>query len=314
MKMILQKLVTLLTPFLGRYLLIVGLVATLGAAGYQIYVERAARLAAQHELVGKTEAARRLTDKVTTLEKSFATETQALAAIKKENAVLAEALKKAKLRPHVSVQVGVPVTKPNVVTETPSVKPNQPFPRTYFLFLGDEGRSPLAGTVEVRSDGSAQKTITELNLSVNLHVLDRTDGGSEVVAEAFFEQGGKKFPAVMDKAKVLVVPRTPQGMDPAPSFRWTLGLSMTGLWLPLRQAALGGDVSVAGYGPTDRDLTWRFIHLGAAYTTEGSFAFYAAPFSWRPFPKILKNTYVIPAWTWPMAGYGTPALGLSVQL
>lgn len=313
MRAFVQKILTLLAPFLGRYLLIVGLVVTAGLGAYGFYTERQSRLAAEHELVGKTEEARVLSEKVTTLEKTFLTEAEALKKLKNENSALAEAVRKAKLRPHVSVNAQISVTKPLVVEEKASTT-KTPFPRTYTLFLGEENTSPLAGTVTVHPDGSAKKKSEPLSLSVSLNVFDRADGGSEVVADAFFEQDGKRFPAPLQNAKVTIVPRTPKGQDPAPQFRWTLGISMTGLWLPLRQAAVGADASFAGYGPTDRDLTWRFGHLGLAYTTEERLAVYAAPFSWRPLPKVLKNTYLIPAWTWPMTGYGTPSLGLSVQL
>jgi hypothetical protein len=55
--------------------------------------------------------------------------------------------------------------------------------------------------------------------------------------------------------------------------------------------ALG--VSFAGYGKTDNDLDYKFLQLGTAVNQNGSnFDLHFIPVSYRPFSKILPNTYL----------------------
>lgn len=56
--------------------------------------------------------------------------------------------------------------------------------------------------------------------------------------------------------------------------------------------ALG--LSIAGYGVSDNDLDWKFLHFGMDYTSEDGLGLHLIPVLYRPFPKVLRNTYFGP--------------------
>lgn len=72
------------------------------------------------------------------------------------------------------------------------------------------------------------------------------------------------------------------------------------LWAPVLNGGfnLGTDlkpvlgVSLMGYGFSARDLDWKFLQLGADYSKENGAGINFTPVLYRPFPGVLRNTYI----------------------
>lgn len=72
------------------------------------------------------------------------------------------------------------------------------------------------------------------------------------------------------------------------------------LWAPVLNGGfnLGTDlkpslgVSLMGYGYSVRDLDWKFLQLGADYSKENGEGLNFTPVLYRPFPSVLRNTYI----------------------
>jgi hypothetical protein len=63
------------------------------------------------------------------------------------------------------------------------------------------------------------------------------------------------------------------------------------------------DASLAGFGRTDNDLDWKFVHLGFDIDTELTDpGFHVIPFSYRFWPTMLTNSYVGPGLGWTKTG------------
>lgn len=72
------------------------------------------------------------------------------------------------------------------------------------------------------------------------------------------------------------------------------------LWSPVINGGfnLGADlkpavgVSLMGYGYSPRDLDWKLLQLGVDYSRENGAGIHLIPALYRPFPNVLRNTYI----------------------
>lgn len=72
------------------------------------------------------------------------------------------------------------------------------------------------------------------------------------------------------------------------------------LWAPVLNGGfdVGTDlkpslgVSLMGYGYSVRDLDWKFLQIGADYSKLNGAGINFTPILYRPFPEVLRNTYI----------------------
>lgn len=60
--------------------------------------------------------------------------------------------------------------------------------------------------------------------------------------------------------------------------------------------AAGFGLSLAGYGVSKRDLDFKFLQLGAQYSTQSEVGLTVTPAMWRFAPNLLPNTYLGPGY------------------
>lgn len=215
----------------------------------------------------------------------------------------------------------------SVVTVDDSVEKQ---PKSDYSFLTSDGKqgftlnelriagkdSPPIGYILVKNDGEVFKKNYKFEVHVeSVQLKDDLTGKIRIVSRAFLvplENGlagkqrpdlkkwkNEKFPLKITGGETVVDPQEPiininktKGFIP-----WTMnlnaGFGLFGSGTNLDAKALI-DTSLAGYGTSKQDLDWKFFHIGVNYSTKGGLGLHLTPFSYRPLPSILTNTYIGP--------------------
>lgn len=187
--------------------------------------------------------------------------------------------------------------------------------------------SPAIGFVMIKSDGGIFKGNYPFEIHVDtLQTIDEASGQIKVYSKAFFvakEDGlaGKRrkdfkqwkdipYPLTITGGTALIDP-TVARTDAQHFMLWAphlsgglnVGLNSNGTFI---RPSL--DFSIAGYGRSRNDLDWKFVQLGVGVDTDFKKPdMHVIPFTYRPFPSILTNTYFGP-------GVGLSQDGLSYFL
>jgi hypothetical protein len=187
--------------------------------------------------------------------------------------------------------------------------------------------SPAIGYVLTKDDGEVYKKNYKFEIRVeSVQLKDDLTGKIRVVSRAYLvplENGlaetrrpdlkkwkDEKFPlrvtggeTVIDPQEPIIPEQTKKGWVP-----WTYnlngGFGLFGSGKKLDSKAMV-DTNFAGYGYSKQNLDWKFLHLGVNYSNMGGLGFHFLPFTYRPFPEVLTNTYVGPGafWTPDLYGY-----------
>ncbi len=214
-----------------------------------------------------------------------------------------------------------------IVTVDPTVEKQ---PKADYTFLTPEGKdgytlnelriagkdSPAIGYVMVKNDGEVYKKNYKFEVRVeSVQLKDDLTGQIRIVSRAFLvplENGladkkrpdlkkwvGEKFPLKVTGGETVVDPQEPmvtlskvKGFVPW-AMNLNAGFGLFGSRTGLDTKAMV-DTNLMGYGVSKRDLDWKFLHLGVNYSSNGGLGFHLTPFSYRPLPSILTNTYVGP--------------------
>lgn len=194
--------------------------------------------------------------------------------------------------------------------------------------------SPAIGYVLVKNDGEVLKKNYKFEIHVeSVEVKDDLTGKIRIVSRAFMvplENGladdkrpdlkkwkDEKYPLTVTGGEIEVDPQEP--IFPSNKEKgfvaWTLnlngGFGVFGSKTGDIDTKATVDTNLFGYGYSKRDLDWKFLHLGMNYSKSGGLGLHLMPFTYRPLPSILTNTYIGPgAFITPnTSGY---FLGLSV--
>jgi hypothetical protein len=215
-----------------------------------------------------------------------------------------------------------------IVTVDPTVEKQ---PKADYTFLTPEGQqgytlnelriegkdSPAIGYIMVKNDGEVYKKNYKFEVRVeSVQLKDDLTGQIRIVSRAFLvplEDGlagnkrpdlkkwsGEKYPLKVTGGETVVDPQEPiitlskvKGWVPW-SMNFNAGFGLFGSKENGLDAKATVDTNLAGYGVSKRDLDWKFFHLGVNYSANGGLGFHLTPFSYRPLPSILTNTYVGP--------------------
>lgn len=204
-------------------------------------------------------------------------------------------------------------------------------PKSDYEFLTPEGKksytlnelrvegkdSPALGYILVKNDGTVYKKNYKFEIHVeSVQLKDDLTGKIRVVSRAFLvplENGlaedrrpdlkkwkDEKYPLKVTGGETVVDPQEP-----------ILVLNKTKGWVPWSLnlnagfgvfGGRGGDIDTKatvdtnffGYGYSKQDLDWKILHLGVDYSKTGGLGLHLMPFSYRPIPSLLTNTYVGP--------------------
>lgn len=178
--------------------------------------------------------------------------------------------------------------------------------------------SPPIGFVMIKNDGRTYKGNYAFEVKVEtMTTRDEKTGQVKVFSKAFLvskENGlaekrrpdfkkwkDVEFPLEIVGGTATIDPTTP-ATEPEKLIPWAphlnggfnLGVDPEGYFM---RSSL--DLSVAGYGKSANDLSWKFLQLGLG--TDSEFKnpdFHIIPFTYRPIPAILSNTYMGPGVGW----------------
>lgn len=213
------------------------------------------------------------------------------------------------LSKHVGKQTG-----PDYFFETP--KKTQNYAYNEVRLAGPD--SPPIGFVMIKSDGATYKGNYSFEIRVEtLQTVDEATGKIKVYSKAYLvakENGlaqkrrpdfktwaGVDFPLDIVGGTALIDPTVARTdlkhvMWWAPRINGGLNVGFNRNGSFIRPAL---DFSVAGYGRSRNDLDWKFLQMGIGLN--GKFKdpdLHAMPFTYRPFPSILTNTYFGPGVGW----------------
>jgi len=181
--------------------------------------------------------------------------------------------------------------------------------------------SPPIGYILIKHDGRTYKRNYEFEIHVkNLQTIDEKTGRVKVYSKAYFiakENGLAKkrrpdlkkwkdvpYPLPIVDGVAYIDPTRPDVRErfllwaPHINGGFNVGANISGAFM--RPAI---NFSTSGYGKSRNDLTWKFVHLG--FDVDTDFAepgLHLMPFSYRPFPSILTNTYIGPGMGWTKSG------------
>lgn len=179
--------------------------------------------------------------------------------------------------------------------------------------------SPPLGYVLIKNDGRTYKRNYKIEINVkNLQTVDENTGRIRVYSKAFLVSkessplakrvDGYKdwkdipFPLEITGGEAIVDPTVRNQL--APKFHWWAPHLNANINFAGGEPAPGAGVSIAGYGPTKNDLSFRFLQLGAHYNDELGVQGTLTPVLWRPLPSIFSNTYIGPGMTFKDDGIG----------
>lgn len=194
--------------------------------------------------------------------------------------------------------------------------------------------SPAIGYVLVKNDGEVLKKNYKFEVHVeSVQLKDDLTGKIRVVSRAFLvplENGladkhrpdlkkwaGEKYPLKITGGETVVDPQEPiistnktKGFVPF-TFNLNGGFGVFGTAKGEIDTKAMVDTTFFGYGVSKRDLDWKFLNVGGNYSKTGGLGLHLSPFTYRPLPDTLTNTYVGPGAfvTQDISGY---FLGLSV--
>jgi hypothetical protein len=232
-----------------------------------------------------------------------------------------------------------------IVTVDPTVEKQEDSDYTFLTPEGSKGYSlnelriagqdsPAIGYILVKNDGEVYKKNYKFEVRVEqVQLKDDLTGKIRIVSRAFLvplENGlaeekrpdlkkwkGEEYPLKVTGGETVVDPQEPmitltqtKGFVP-----WSLNLNAGfGIF-----GAKGGeldtkatvDTNLAGYGISKQNLDWKFGHIGANYSTVSGLGLHLTPFSYRPLPAYLTNTYIGPGLYVTPDNYGY-FLGLNV--
>lgn len=180
-----------------------------------------------------------------------------------------------------------------------------------------EGKdSPPLGYILVKNDGEVYKKNYKFEIHVeSVQLKDDLTGKIRVVSRAFLvplENGladgrrpdlkkweGEKYPLKVTGGETVVDPQEPilpmskkKGFVPwAMNVNGGFGLFGSAKGLDTKATV---DTNLFGYGYSKQDLDWKFVQLGVNYSKDGGLGLHFEPFSYRPLPQYLTNTYVGP--------------------
>ena len=187
--------------------------------------------------------------------------------------------------------------------------------------------SPPIGYIMIKDDGMTFKKNYKFQIKIeNVQLKDDLTGKIRVVSRAYMvplEAGlaekrrpdfkdwtGERYPLAVTGGEVLIDPKEPL----VPDFRkkdfiwWPMNLNVGfGVFSDTSgdtSAKLYADTNLFGYGFSKRDLDWKFLHLGVNYSDSRGVGANILPFTYRPIPGILVNTYVGPGYFLDSKGSG----------
>lgn len=161
---------------------------------------------------------------------------------------------------------------------------------------------PPIGYVLIFDDGKVVSKMYNHQISVNTAISrNESTGYYDIVSKADYilksphlSQTGPnwmnvKYPLKIVGGSAFVDPTEPNSLEkrfhlwsPVLNGGVTLGLDV--------RPALG--VSLMGYGYSARDLDWKFLQFGVDYSKLNGGGFHFVPVLYRPFPSLLRNTYI----------------------
>lgn len=176
---------------------------------------------------------------------------------------------------------------------------------------------PPVGYVLIFDDGRVVSKIFNHTIEAKTAISrDEKTGRYSVVAKADFvlrsahlQNDGvnwykRPFPLKIVGGVAHIDPTEPVILDKGFQF-WALNIN-GGFNIGLDiKPSLGA--SLMGYGVSDNDLDWKFLHFGIDYTDIDGLGTHVIPVLYRPFPKVLRNTYFGP-------GFGNKSLFLGVNV
>lgn len=280
------------------------------------------------ELIGQKEKYKQINEHVAQLESQYV-EQKSLreAAEKRFSEVIKQKNERIKLLSDATYLIGRHVQKqngPDYYFETPKRT------RNYVLNeLRIEGaESPAIGYILIKNDGRTYKRNYKFEVSVEtLQTVDEETGRIRVFSKAFLIQKEKsplvkridgykdwenvKYPLKITGGTTLVDPAVKNQLKPRMHW-WAPHLNANANFSDQYPVA-GLGVSLAGYGVTKNDLSYRFLQFGAQYGAERGLQPTFTPVLWRPLPNLLSNTFIGPGAAFYRDGIGY-FLGIQVGL
>lgn len=199
-----------------------------------------------------------------------------------------------------------------------------------------EGKdSPPIGYILVKQNGEVLKK--NYNFQVRLESVQLKDdltGKIRVVSRAFLvpQENGlaedkrpdlkkwkdEKYPLAVTGGETVVDPQEPiinisktKGFIP-----WTMNLNGGFGVYGTSQANLDTkaivNTNLFGYGVSKQDLDWKILEVGADYSKTSGFGLNLMPFSYRPLPGTLTNTYIGPGVSFTPDGEKSYFIGATV--
>lgn len=184
---------------------------------------------------------------------------------------------------------------------------------------------PPVGYVLIFDDGRVISKLYNHQIKVDTAVSrDETSGRYSILSRADFvlkspslNTNGEKvwtnqpYPLKIVGGSATIDPTEPS--KTSRRFQWWAPTFNGGFSLSSQiKASLG--ISLMGYGVSVRDMDWKFLQIGADYSTlNDNYGVHFIPVLYRPLPGFFKNTYIGPGLGYDQNGY-SPNITLSVGL
>lgn len=261
------------------------------------------------ELIGQKESYKQLTKHMAQLESNYVKQTQLSQSAKNRfTEVIRAKNERIKLLSDATYLIGRHVTKqngPDYYFETS--KKTRNYVLNELRINGND--SPPLGFVLIKNDGRTYKRGYSYEFRVEqLQTVDENTGRIKVYAKAFLISKEKsplvkrvdgyknwkdiKYPLKIVGGTALVDPTIRNQLKPK-FFLWAPHLNANANFNSKYPIA-GLGVSLAGYGITKNDLSFKFIQLGAQYNKLKGLEGTIIPLMWRPLTNILPNTFIGP--------------------
>lgn len=316
----------ILVRYVSQLFLIVTL-AGLGWFAYRTYVRMNDAEQKYHDLIGKEDEFKRLSDYAASLERRYADEKALREKLEKEWAE-----EKSALEGRIKILASSTFSgksKQSELRGADYVDPNGKWSMFEARFLRGTQAGPPACWFQVYKDGQGVTKVYDHRIQVNMAVSRRDDDGrytiltkaAYILSEADIDERYKGKSGWRETAYPLEVTGGTATIDPTeqkddPRFYW---------WAPHLNAGINFGVesggffsrptigaSFLGYGASKNDLKWKFLNAGIGFDTKFSqFDLNLMPFLYRPFDAFITNTYVGPGISISSRGTGY-FLGLSL--
>jgi uncharacterized protein YjiS (DUF1127 family) len=309
---VLDSIKQILVKYFSSLLLLITVVGMVGLV-YRMYRGRQDSERRYQDLVGKSEELQRLSDYVVVLERQYKTQDALKDLAIKRWQKEAEALKRRiKMLVDSSFTMGGDEQVPGEFRDGEW--------SVYEAKLGKQGDdSPPVCRFRVRKS-DVRSQVYNYEISVDVAVSrDESSGKYMVLTKAGFvlrdrdaseEFAGRAgwrnryYPLNVSGGTASIDPTEPEGVS---RFRWWAPHLNGGVAFGVASgqfvAVPNFGLSISGYGQTDRDLKWKILSVGLGYDPAArSLEADLYPFLYRPFDKLLTNTYVGPGIGWGAAG------------